>query len=184
MWNPSPDRQRQSQLLHDCSPPHQWQRLYRAAILGTDPSFVRERINRAERAIADRRHELARPSGNMLKSSEKRWKMRCIRCPPSNPHNRALRQIWRLEGSFPCLGRAKMLDKCANPACSEIFRRLRDGRVFVIEVESSASSPPHQRQHFWLCNSCCRSMMVVVDKDKGVQVRPRPESETATQAAS
>jgi hypothetical protein len=76
-----------------------------------------------------------------------------------------------------------MLDKCANPACSETFRRLRDGRVFVIEVESSASRP-HQRQHFWLCNSCCRSMMVVVDKDKGVQVRPRPESETATQAAS
>jgi hypothetical protein len=59
MWNPSPNRQRQSQLLHDCSPPHQWQSLYRAAILETDPSFVRERINRAERAIADRRHELA-----------------------------------------------------------------------------------------------------------------------------
>lgn len=63
MWNPSPNRQRRSQLLHDCSPPHQWQSLYRAAILETDPSFLPERINRAEQAIADRRHELAPTSG-------------------------------------------------------------------------------------------------------------------------
>ena len=77
-----------------------------------------------------------------------------------------------------------MLEKCANPACSAIFRRLRDGRVFVIEVESSASGFSHQRQHYWLCNSCCRSMTVIVDKDKGVQVRPRPGSETAAPAAS
>jgi hypothetical protein len=76
-----------------------------------------------------------------------------------------------------------MLDKCANPACSAIFRRLHEGRVFVIEVESSASGSSHQRQHFWLCKSCCRSMTVIVDKDKGVQVRPRPGSETAAPAA-
>ena len=76
-----------------------------------------------------------------------------------------------------------MLDKGANPACSAIFRRLREGRVFVIEVEISASGSSHQRQHFWLCNSCCRSMTVIVDKDKGVQVRPRPGSVTAAPVA-
>jgi len=45
-----------------------------------------------------------------------------------------------------------MLDKCANPACSETFRRLRDGKVFVIEVQTdyqgSTSGSVRQRQHF------------------------------------
>jgi len=63
MWSPSGNRQRQSQLLHDCSPPHQWPGLYRAAILETDLSLVLERINKAEEAIADRRRELAQSSG-------------------------------------------------------------------------------------------------------------------------
>lgn len=46
-----------------------------------------------------------------------------------------------------------MLDKCANPACSETFRRLRDGKVFAIEVQTdyqgSTSRSARQRQHFF-----------------------------------
>lgn len=63
MWDPSPNQQWQSLLLQDCSPPHQRQRLYLAALLETDPAFVPERINRTEQAIADRKHELAPASG-------------------------------------------------------------------------------------------------------------------------
>ena len=32
-----------------------------------------------------------------------------------------------------------MLAKCANPACFETFRRLRDGKVFAIEVQTRLS---------------------------------------------
>lgn len=81
-----------------------------------------------------------------------------------------------------------MLDKCANPACSATFRTLRDGRVFVTEVEadyqSSASGRIRQRQYFWLCNSCCRSMTVVAAKGKRVQVVPLPAMAVAARAAS
>jgi len=81
-----------------------------------------------------------------------------------------------------------MLDKCANPTCSATFRRLRDGRVFVTEVEadyqSSASGRAHQRQYFWLCNSCCRTMTVIAEKGKRVQVVPLPATATAARAAS
>lgn len=80
-----------------------------------------------------------------------------------------------------------MLDKCANPTCSETFRKLRDGRVFVIEVDiyqSGASGPPRRPQYFWLCNSCSRIMTVTVDKDKRVQVMPLPGSAPAGRAAS
>lgn len=48
-----------------------------------------------------------------------------------------------------------MLDKCANPACSAVFRSLRDGSVFVTEEEpdyySGVSGHGRQRQYFWLC---------------------------------
>ena len=41
-----------------------------------------------------------------------------------------------------------MLNKCANPVCGALFRNLRDGRVFVTEVESECQSSisDHGRQ--------------------------------------
>jgi hypothetical protein len=78
-----------------------------------------------------------------------------------------------------------MLDKCANPACSATFRRLRDGRVFVTEVQadyqSSASGRARQRQYSWLCNSCYRTMTVIAEKGKRVQVVPLPATAIAAQ---
>lgn len=75
-----------------------------------------------------------------------------------------------------------MLNKCANPACSDTFRRLTDGRVFVIEVQAeyqrSAGGSARQRQYFWLCNSCCRTMTVILDKAGRVQVMPLDGSAT------
>ncbi len=81
-----------------------------------------------------------------------------------------------------------MVEKCANPACSAIFRSLRDGRVFVTEVEtdyqSSASGRARKRQYFWLCNSCCRTMTIIADKGKRVQVVPLPATAIAARAVS
>lgn len=81
-----------------------------------------------------------------------------------------------------------MLNKCASPACSATFHSLRDGRVFVKEVESGArvDGEGHSRQlhYFWLCKSCCRSMTVIVENGKGVKVVPLPACATAVQAAS
>ena len=73
-----------------------------------------------------------------------------------------------------------MLDKCANPACSKTFRRLRDGKVFAIEVQTdyqgSTSGSARQRQHFWLCKSCCCVITVILDKARRVQVVLLPAS--------
>jgi len=81
-----------------------------------------------------------------------------------------------------------MLEKCANPACTATFRRLRDGRVFVTEVEadyrSSASGGSRQRQYFWLCNSCCRTMTVIAEKGKRAQVVPLLMTANAVRVAS
>jgi len=81
-----------------------------------------------------------------------------------------------------------MLDKCANPACSATFLRLRDGKLFVaeVEVDDNGCVSKHRRQieYFWLCNYCCRSMTIAVKKGKRAQVVLLPESVTATPAAS
>jgi hypothetical protein len=76
-----------------------------------------------------------------------------------------------------------MVKKCANTACSASFRSLRDGRVFVMEVEgaprSGGSGRSRQPHYFWLCNSCCRTMTVVTEKGQGIKVAPLPASATA-----
>jgi hypothetical protein len=80
-----------------------------------------------------------------------------------------------------------MLDKCANPACFATFRSLRDGRVFVTEIEgehqSRGSGHARQRQYFWLCSSCYRTMTVTVEKGV-VQVVPLPVTAIAAGSAS
>jgi hypothetical protein len=56
------------------------------------------------------------------------------------------------------MGRITVVQKCANPSCSVTFRRLGDGRLFVLE----AAAEGHLRQpnYFWLCDSCSRVMTV------------------------
>ena len=81
-----------------------------------------------------------------------------------------------------------MVEKCANPTCSATFRSLRDGRLFVTEVEadyrSGSGGRARQRQHFWLCSSCCRTMTVIAERGKRVQVVPLPAPAVAAGALS
>jgi len=80
-----------------------------------------------------------------------------------------------------------MVEKCANTACSASFRRLREGRVFVMEVDTDSTGVDRRVRlvrYFWLCNSCCRTMTVVAKKSEGIEVVPLPLSATAARAAS
>jgi len=73
-----------------------------------------------------------------------------------------------------------MVAKCLNPACSANFRTLRDGRLFVKELDDGyhedGGEHHHRLGYFWLCGSCCRSMSVIAEKGKGVRAVPsRPQ---------
>lgn len=66
-----------------------------------------------------------------------------------------------------------MLTKCANPECLEEFHSLRHGRLFVLDAqplqptEKGARCISRQREsleYFWLCETCCKSMRVGVDR--------------------
>jgi hypothetical protein len=81
-----------------------------------------------------------------------------------------------------------MIEKCANPACTATFRRLREGRVFIKEIEadptSDATRQPRQTHYYWLCDSCSHTTTVIVEKRKGIRVVPLPTSVTPAQVAS
>ena len=60
----------------------------------------------------------------------------------------------------------RMLTKCANPACSEQFRYLHQGKLFhlnpVPQLEAASGySLPQLYERFWLCDRCSKEMTVV-----------------------
>jgi hypothetical protein len=74
--------------------------------------------------------------------------------------------------SFPLSGSRRVLvvKKCANPSCSARFKRLREGRLFVVEV--SPAKEPQKLKYFWLCNSCRRTLTVIPGKEDEVTIAP------------
>jgi hypothetical protein len=56
-----------------------------------------------------------------------------------------------------------MLSKCANPACSNPFLYLHNGKLFRMDVSAGAEAPegrkaPSRVEFFWLCIDCAASM--------------------------
>lgn len=78
-----------------------------------------------------------------------------------------------------------MLSHCANSQCGKPFLKLREGKLFVMEVERitrpGEKIPPafvraHQQQrlveHFWLCDECAARWTLLYDSEKGVTLMP------------
>ena len=61
-----------------------------------------------------------------------------------------------------------MLNKCANPDCSALLHRLRDGRLFVFDAnaiqakapQSPAATRRRTPRYHWLCNDCLKTLTV------------------------
>jgi hypothetical protein len=82
-----------------------------------------------------------------------------------------------------------MVAKCANPACSERFLRLHQGKLFRwdgvnAQQRLTRSSGPDARkarkvEFFWLCGDCAREMTIVFDPEVGVATRALAASDQA-----
>jgi len=80
--------------------------------------------------------------------------------------------------------KGRMLDKCANQNCSNTFRYLSDGKLYLIDGgwtvanrnrsvrRASESRPP---KYAWLCSSCCRHLAIRFDQEVGVVLVPKSE---------
>ena len=59
-----------------------------------------------------------------------------------------------------------MLSKCANPACYASFRRLSEGKLFVVEARQWG-----RVECFWLCDNCSLSLKLEFSSTRGVVIR-------------
>jgi hypothetical protein len=75
-----------------------------------------------------------------------------------------------------------VLHKCANPACLVPFRKLRQGKLFLVEkesVEESTLRRAHRGQsanrieYYWLCDQCAFALTLSYEKGRGVVTVPR-----------
>ena len=82
-----------------------------------------------------------------------------------------------------------MVSKCANPDCSNQFRLLRDGSLFVGARVGNAelvqpgnpmgpSKVPRRLEYFWLCNGCSSSLVVSIVGVELTKLKPRGIDET------
>jgi len=77
-----------------------------------------------------------------------------------------------------------MSTKCASPGCSEKFRYLHQGKVFVLgstRRENLVSSRVNfagyvdYLQYVWLCDKCARRFDCVLDDEHRIKIRARRE---------
>ena len=70
-----------------------------------------------------------------------------------------------------------MVDLCANPGCARPLKYLRDGRIYIFDVGSTATQPggkrSHRLEHFWLCGPCSLRLTLVQD-NTGIHLEPKP----------
>lgn len=78
-----------------------------------------------------------------------------------------------------------MLSHCANLQCRKPFLRLRDGKLFLVEIDrltrpGESVHPPFIRarrqqrlvEHFWLCEECATRWSLIYDRDQGIMLTP------------
>lgn len=85
-----------------------------------------------------------------------------------------------------------MLAKCANPVCNTPFRRLSEGKLFLVESESAngqhaidprRNKPPRRIEYFWLCSECAHVVTLAFHGTTGVMTVPLPPSTQTASAA-
>ena len=68
-----------------------------------------------------------------------------------------------------------MVSTCANPDCTVPFRRLREGRLIVIDRFRDADLA-RRPEYFWLCDQCARRFTLVIGPENLVSCVSCPES--------
>src|ERR1700693_12652 len=86
-----------------------------------------------------------------------------------------------------------MLHKCANPNCTSPFRKLSQGKLFLVVTPLESSDTRRTRwrtqsrsrvEHYWLCDQCAFVLTLSYEKGRGVVAVPRPGSAKKMPAAT
>ena len=78
-----------------------------------------------------------------------------------------------------------MLHKCANPNCIRPFRKLSQGKLFLVDTQPLECSEArrarwrgqstHRVEYFWLCDQCAFAFTLSYEEGRGVVAVPRTE---------
>jgi len=85
-----------------------------------------------------------------------------------------------------------MLHKCANPACSSLFRSLSRGKLFLLDRDTApvasgvASANRRKRsgrqiERYWLCDGCPSLLALTFDRGRGMITVPLAARNTPAQ---
>lgn len=86
-----------------------------------------------------------------------------------------------------------MLHKCANPNCTSPFRKLSQGKLFLVDTPLEVSEPTRRRwkaqsrnrvEYYWLCDPCAFALTLSYEKGRGVVAVPRPANAKKTPPAA
>jgi hypothetical protein len=76
-----------------------------------------------------------------------------------------------------------VLHKCANPTCLVPFRKLSQGKLFLVETEPFERSTRRRArwrgesqnriEYYWLCDQCAFALTLSYEKGRGVVTVPR-----------
>jgi hypothetical protein len=79
-----------------------------------------------------------------------------------------------------------VLHKCANPNCINLFRKLSQGKLFLLDTQPLQRSEArrgrwggqsmHRVEYYWLCDQCAFAFTLSYEKGRGVIAVPRPEA--------
>jgi len=81
-----------------------------------------------------------------------------------------------------------MLHKCANSACSCLFRSLHNGKLFLLETDAEPASGTalslrrgrldRRTERYWLCDSCASLLTLAFERGRGLITVPLPARHT------
>jgi hypothetical protein len=79
-----------------------------------------------------------------------------------------------------------VLHKCANPNCTSPFRKLSQGKLFLVDTQPLEDlearrtrwkgQPSHRIEYYWLCEQCAFALTLSYEKGRGVVAVPRREN--------
>jgi hypothetical protein len=75
-----------------------------------------------------------------------------------------------------------MLSKCNNPECSQLFRYLEGGRLFLLESNPELEVIGSRSEYFWLCPACSASMTLRLGEDETAHVTQLPAAQCGSPA--
>ena len=86
-----------------------------------------------------------------------------------------------------------MLHKCANSSCTNLFRRLHEGKLFQVETEYlpefrktswRRNQLARKVERFWLCDACAPQMTIGFEKGRVVTLPLTHERRSAVLPAA